>query len=110
MSAWARAEGRTEPELLDFAAYAVGYFDARNRKSTAEELALSGCTAEEIERMTEYLVALNRAYFSGDMRAAADLDPDGEIRALWDRVPGLYSLYLASIQGDFGLDYRRWTG
>ena len=110
VSAWARAEGRTEPELLDFAAYAVGYFDARNRKSTAEELSLSDYTAEEIERMTEYLVALNRAYFSGDMRAAADLDPDGEIRALWDRYPGLYSLYLASIRGDMGQDYRRWTG
>lgn len=110
VSAWARERGETNPALLDFAAWAAAYFDTRNRNQTAETLSLFAYTEEEAARMTEYIVALNRAYFSGDMRDAAALDPDGEIRALFDRFPGLHSAYLASIQGDIGQDYRTWTG
>ena len=109
VSAWAKEQGRTEAELLDFPAYAADFFDGRNRANTAETLSLFNFTPEEIKRMTEYIVRLNRAYFSGDMRAAASFDPDGEITALFDRTADLYTAYLASVRPDYGMDFRVWS-
>ena len=108
VSAWAMEQGRTEAELLDFPPYTAGFFDSRNRANTAETLSLFNYTPEEIERMTEYIVRLNRAYFSGDMRDAASFDPDGEIAALFDRTANLYTAYLASVRPDYGMDFRVW--
>lgn len=109
VSAWAKEQGRTEAELLDFPAWAAGFFDGRNRASTAETLSLFNFTPEEVERMTEYIVRLNRAYFSGDMCAAASFDPEGEIAALFERTANLYTAYLASVRPDFGMDFRMWS-
>ena len=108
VTAWAKAKGRTEPALLDFAAYARDYFDSRNRQQTSELLLLLSYTEEEAARMTEYLVGLNRAYFSGDLRTAEELDPTGEIYALYARFPALYGAYLDSARADFTKDFRRW--
>ena len=108
VSARAAREGRTEEALLDFPRYAREYFDARNRRSTSEMLSLLGYTDTETERMTQYLVELNRAYFSGDLRHAAALDPEGEIYALYARFPTLYTPYLDSARADFGRDFRVW--
>lgn len=108
VAAWAKAQGRTEPELLNFPQYAASFFDGRNRESTAETLAFFGYTQEEIERMTEYVVEMNRAYFSGDLRGAALLDPSGEIGALFDSRPSLYTAYILSVRPDFGMDFRFW--
>ena len=108
VSAWAERQGRTEAALLDFPRYARDYFDARNRRSTSEMLSLLGYTDAETERMTQYLVELNRAYFSGDLRHAAALDPAGDIYALYARFPTLYTPYLDSARADFGRDFRVW--
>ena len=58
--------------------------------------------------MTDFIIKLNRSYFSGDMRAAASFDPDGEITALFDRTANLYTAYLASVRPDCGMDFRTW--
>ena len=108
VSAWARVQGRKEEALLDFPRYAADFFDGRNRVSTAESLSLFAYTEDEVKRMTEYIVEMNRAYFSGDMRAAASLDPTGEIGALFDSRGALYTAYLASVRKDFGMDFRHW--
>lgn len=108
VSARAAREGRTEEALLDFPRYAREYFDARNRRSTSEMLSLLGYSDTETERMTQYLAELNRAYFSGDLRHAAALDPEGEIYALYARFPTLYTPYLDSARADFGRDFRVW--
>ncbi len=108
VSARAAREGRTEEALLDFPRYAREYFDARNRRSTSEMLSLLGYTDTETERMTQYLVELNRAYFSGDLRHAAALDPEGEIYTLFARFPTLYTPYLDYARADFGRDFRAW--
>ena len=56
--------------------------------------------------MSESFRALNRAYFSGDMRdAAAAYAPAA---SLWEDDPSLYGLYVRSIREDFGRDFRRW--
>ena len=108
VSAWAKAQGRTEKDLLDFQTYAADFFDSRNRQNTAETLSLFAFTPEEVERMTEYIVKLNRAYFAGDMRDAASFDPDGEIAVLFDRSANLYTAYLTSVRPDYGMDFRKW--
>lgn len=109
VAAWAAEQGRTEEELLHFKTYAVNFFDGRNRDNTAETLALFNFTPEEVGRMTEYIINLNRAYFSGDMRDAASFDPDGEITALFDRTANLYTAYLVSVRPDYGIDFRVWN-
>ena len=109
VSAWAKEQGRTETELLDFPACAAGFFDSRNRDNTAETLSIFNFTPEEVERMTDYIIKLNRAYFSGDMREAASLDPTGETSALFDRTANLYTAYLASVRPDYGMDFRVWS-
>ena len=109
VSAWAKAQGRTEKDFLDFQTYAADFFDSRNRQNTAETLSLFAFTPEEVERMTEYIVKLNRAYFAGDMRDAASFDPDGEIAVLFDRSANLYTAYLTSVRPDYGMDFRKWS-
>ena len=108
VAAWATEQGRTEPELLNFAAYAAAYFDRRTQRQVSESLADFTYSRAEVEAMTDYLSRLNRGYFSGNMTGLEDLDPDGSIRALWERYPTLYGAYLSSIQEDMGSDLRTW--
>ena len=110
VSAWAAEQRKTDPNLLGFRDYAAAYFDARAYRQVPESLALFPYSSGEIETMTAHMAALNRMYFSGDMREADTLDPDGSLRALWDRSPSLYGVYLASIEADFGRDFRAWDG
>ncbi len=109
ISAWAWENGRTNPALLDFAAWAADCFDSRTRSQVIDMLALFPYTSEELRLLTEHMVEVNRAYFSGDLSAAADLDPDGSLFSLWERYPSPYLAYLSSIRPEFGTDYRRWS-
>lgn len=108
VTAWAVKQGRTESDLLEFPRYARDFFDGRNRDNTVETLSLFQFTPAEVERMTKYIVSLNRAYFSGDMRDAFSFDSTGEISTLFDRSANLYTAYLASTRPDFGKDFRIW--
>lgn len=106
---WAIGQGSENPDLIGFRAYASDCFDTRNRQQTPEALGWLAYTEDEIARMTAYIVELNRAYFAGDLRAAAALDESGELEALFARFPSLYTVYLVSIRPDFGSDFRKWT-
>ena len=108
VAAWAREQGRGDENLLNFAAWAADYFDRSGRQQVLESLAGADYTDEELTRMTEYMVAVNRAYFSGDLTGVNERDPDGTAAALWARAPGLYGFYLDSMRDDFGRDYRHW--
>ena len=105
---WAIGQGNENPDLLRFRAYASDCFDTRNRQQTPEALGWFAYTEDEIARMTDYIVDLNRAYFTGDLRDAAALDENGELEALFARYPSLYTAYLVSIRPDFGNDFRKW--
>ena len=108
VDAWTAAQGRREAEMPGFPERAAAVFDACAQRQLPEELASFGYSTEEISRMTKSFCALNRSYFSGDLRAAAlDYAPDAE---LWDAEPGLYGLYVRSMREDFGRDFRRWEG
>ena len=105
---WAIGQGSENPDLIGFRAYASDCFDTRNRQQTPEALGWFAYTEDEIARMTDYIVDLNRAYFTGDLRDAAALDENGELEALFARYPSLYTAYLVSIRPDFGNDFRKW--
>ena len=109
IDAWAKAQGKTDEKLLRFSDYARDFFDSRNRDNTAETLSLFNFAPDEIDLMTDYIIKLNRAYFSGDMRDAEGFDPAGEITALFARTANLYTAYLASVRPDFGTDFRTWN-
>ena len=103
---WAARHGVTDPALLQFSRYAADFFDARTRAQLTELLSLFPYTAEEAARMTDYMTAVNRAFFSGDLRDASDWDPDGSLFALWERYPTPWLAYLSVIRPEFGADYR----
>ncbi len=101
MAEWALRNGRTEPVFQDFAEASGQYMDAHF--SSVRSL------PEGVDRdMVDYLCALNRAYFSGDLSDAANLDPAGELTRSWEQAGDLTALYLASIRTDFGKSFNIW--
>ena len=58
--------------------------------------------------MSAYLQALNLAYFSGDLRDIALLDPDGTLASLWLETGDLTALYVGSILEMSGQNYNIW--
>ncbi len=108
VSAWAAKAGRQEEELLHFREYAAAYFDARGLRQVPESLADFPYSEAEKVLMTDYMLALSRAYFTGDLRDLERLDPDGSLRSLWGRVPSPYGAYLESILPDLGKNFCVW--
>ena len=104
VAAWAAKNGRTDAELLDFAAYSEEFMTAVNRNKTAAKLADSGLTEEEAALLADTVARLNTAYFSG---AAFDLAPYEEGIALWRANGG--NRHLESIAAEAAEDYRCLT-
>lgn len=94
VSAWAAANGRDEPELLDFAAYAEAFFQEntlRQQSALPPELAA-------------FLADLNTAYFSGRM----DLAPtDAAMLRALERTDAFTAAYVRSLAEDLGRDFTR---
>ena len=107
VSAWARKQGRTEPELLDFESTAAAWFDRHSRVQLAPLLA--DLEPETRDAVIDAYCRVNRAYFSGDLTHWADLDPKGALALLEQREP-LYALYLNDVARDLGRDFTSWTG
>ena len=106
--AWAAAQGKDDPILLEFSAYAAQVMDVHTGRETEGELKTLGFTESERAQMIAYARELNRAYFSGDLRMAETWDPDGHIAALWAESGTLRDYYMRSVTPDFGHDYTRW--
>lgn len=104
VSGWAKEKGETDPNLLDFAAYSEEFMTAVNRDKTAQRLADSGLTEEEIALLADTIARLNTAYFSG---GAFDLTPYAEGIALWRANGG--SDHLESIAAEAAEEYRTLT-
>ena len=107
MAAWAEKSGTQDENLLAFSEYAYEQMAARTREQTRGQLT-SRTDGEDLEQMIEYAVALNWAYFSGDLRQAAALDPDGKMMERWTASGTLNGLYYQTIQAEFGRDYTHW--
>ena len=96
VSGWAARHGSEEADLLDFAAYARGFFEDSGRTQT-ESMP---------EEAREFFVRLNTAYFSGRMDL---IDPDDPGFDLWTTGDGFHGLYVQSMRLDAGLDSTRLT-
>lgn len=104
VSAWAEKNGKTNHNLLDFAAYSEEFMTAVNRDKVAARLADSGLSEEDITLLADTVARLNTAYFSG---AAFDLAPYAEGIALWRANGGNGNV--ESITAEAAEDYRTLT-
>ena len=105
MAAWAANNARTEPVFQDFSEAAGLYMDQHFSPNDMEALTDD---PQLWAAMLRYLQSMNRAYFSGDLRNAGTLDPDGRFAALWEQEGGLTARYLRSIRSETGEDYTVW--
>lgn len=95
VAAWAAQTGQTDPNLLDFAAYAADFFNQTTAGQTGAMVAQLPLNPEEKQQMIDFAVALNAEYFSGKRTLTAD-DPAW---ALWQQhAPGaFFNVYMGSI-------------
>lgn len=92
VSAWARAQGRTEPELLDFENYAMTFFRDHNILRVPELP----------EDLAEALWSLHSAYYSGRMDQVQITA--GQLRAL-KKQDSFIGSYVESLAPDIGVDF-----
>ena len=107
LAAWAERNGRPDAVFQDFAGAAGTYMDAHFTPADMAPLVDDPVLWAE---MLAYLQALNRAYFSGDLREIAALDPDGRLAGLWAEENGMTAWYLRSVLDEEGNDHTVWQG
>ena len=107
LAAWAERNGRPDAVFQDFAGAAGTYMDAHFTPAGMAPLVDDSVLWAE---MLDYLQALNRAYFSGDLREIAALDPDGRLARLWAEENGMTAWYLRSVLDEEGNDHTVWQG
>ena len=107
LAAWAERNGRPDAVFQDFAGAAGAYMDAHFTPRGMVPLVDDPVLWAE---MLAYLQALNRAYFSGDLREIAALDPDGRLAGLWAEENGMTAWYLRSVLDEEGNDHTVWQG
>ena len=107
LAAWAERNGRPDAVFQDFAGAAGTYMDAHFTPAGMAPLVDDPVLWAE---MLAYLQALNRAYFSGDLREIAALDPDGRLAGLWAEENGMTAWYLRSVLDEEGNDHTVWQG
>lgn len=95
VSAWAKANGSNDPNLLDFAAYAKNFMIDTAREKQAQKLADSGMSEADIALLSDTFARLNAVYFAGDPVDPADF---AEGMALWESGRG--SRYLETIAAE----------
>ena len=105
MAAWAVRNGQDAGYYGRFLEEAAAYM---TEHFSAATLPPAGVSWEQFDVMSTYLQALNLAYFAGDLRDAAALDPSGSLAALWLEPGDLTSLYVASLQKDIGKNFCIW--
>lgn len=93
VAAWADAQGRTDPELLDFAGYSERFFRESSRRQAMEELTGN----PDAGKLADFFAAVNAAYFAGRLDT---LDRDAALWQAWSAQGGFLSVYLQSIRDD----------
>ena len=105
VSGWAGAQGLTDPELLDFPAYAADFFHHSTITSLTGQLAQADLDEGQKSEMIRTACAVNDAVFSGEV-----FDPEeyAEGFSLLERqTDTLYPLYLYSVKEDLPKDFNR---
>lgn len=77
VDSWAAAQGKTDANLLNFAAYAQAYFDGITARQMKTMLTGLGLPEETRQAMTDLAIRLNQEYFAGTRKPnPADRDID----------------------------------
>ena len=90
VSAWAKQNGKTDANLLNFRQYAAGFFAVTAIKQAAAQLKGDPDSSE----MATWLANLNAAYFSGRMDT---VDPEHEFALRWQAGNTFFGSYVRSI-------------
>ena len=99
VSAWAAAQGLTDPNLLDFAAYAENYFLGSGRT-------LIDGSDPDAAALSRFFSELNLAYFAGRLDLVDANDP---MFARWEDAFGFEGQYILAIRDEAGLDFTHLT-
>ena len=110
VAAWARSKGLENEDLLHFHEYALESMARRTRSEAQGYLSRITLDEEERQALVDYAVALDLAYFGGDMTEIPMLDPDGALLKTWEESGTTFGFYFASIRDEIGTDHCHWTG
>ena len=99
VSAWAAAQGRTEPELLRFPEYAEKFFLLSGRTPIDDD-------APEAEALSRFFGELNLKYFAGRLDL---VDADDPMFDRWADSFGFEGQYILAIRDEAGLDSTHLT-
>jgi 3',5'-cyclic AMP phosphodiesterase CpdA len=104
VSSWAKAQGKKDSNLLEYASYSASYFNkiSSSRVTTRLEDA-TALSMEDRQAMAEAFVSLNSAYFAG---TPLDLGPLSAGLSLWHLHPELsYGEYIKLMEQEVVNDY-----
>ena len=93
VAAWAESQGRTDPDLLDFADYTERFFKESSRSQAMEELT----GRADAQQLADFFAQVNAAYFAGRLDT---LDRGADLWQAWNEQGGFLSVYLQSIRDD----------
>ncbi|MBQ8619996.1 MAG: metallophosphoesterase [Clostridia bacterium] len=102
VSAWAAANGKTDPNLLSFHQYAAGFFSLTGIRQAAIQLA----DDPDPSAMATWLANLNAAYFSGRMDT---VDPESEYAKRWIGSDTFFGKYVDSILSEPLRNHTQFT-
>lgn len=102
VSAWAKENGVTDPNLLHFDVYADAFFRLLAQRQALASLG----DRDDAQAMADCLTDINAAYFSGRLDT---LSPDPDLIAGWVDTQSFFGLYIDSILKEIGIDHTRFT-
>lgn len=107
VAAWASRSGQTDPNLLDFTAYASAFFDQTTYAQAASMFTVSTLPLAEQEPLIDFAVQLNAEYFSGKRTLTAE----HPMWAMWqEHMPAaFFTYYMGSILEEPPQDMTQYT-
>jgi len=102
VSSWAKANGKTDKNLLSFRQYAAAFFAATASGQSAAQLAGDS----EASAMATFLANVNAAYFSGRLDLIDDASPHA---ARWQESGAFFGQYIKSILAEERRDHTKLT-
>ena len=107
VSSYAKAQGWTNPDLLEYEAYCRTYFEAVAKAQTYESYAESSLSQEDIALLAETFATINSAYFAGEIIDEADY---AQGLALWRTQEESFVLrYIETMLDEATTDNRSLT-
>ena len=101
VSGWAEAEGRTEPEFTDFAAYCRRFFADNCYRQMAEMFEGSTLSEEDVSLLSNTFAVLNQDYFAGALPDYAALQAGIELWRVQEKsFTQMYIETMAAIEHD----------